>query len=288
MNEEAEGDWRYWKAAISRLPTQEKRDAAWEYFVRHFSQNPKMADTLSGLILVMQANGLYMLDAPKIVHEQAIEPLNGAVTRFKEELDRAINLHKHVATQACHSAETAVKAVKGLDDTIRHGWREVDTEKLAERVHAELEGTLLQPIATQCRQLENTVPALNEALQRMEDSTRKLRAFHFKGILAAMCVSCLVIMGGGFAYGWWKLSHHYDQLVDAALERMLLVNKSNEEAFTHLTKLNTPIRVVPVTDNRKRIIPGKFALVMDHAEGVGIEDTPEGKRVAIYFEKSSD
>ena len=58
----AEDDWRYWKAAISCLPTQETRDAAWEFFVRHFSQNPKMADTLSGLILVMQANGLYMLE----------------------------------------------------------------------------------------------------------------------------------------------------------------------------------------------------------------------------------
>ena len=86
MNEEAEEDRRYWKAAISRLPTQEMRDAAWEFFVRHFSQNPKMADTLSGLILVMQANCLYMLDAPKIIHEQAIDPLNDALTRFREEL----------------------------------------------------------------------------------------------------------------------------------------------------------------------------------------------------------
>ena len=141
MNEEAEEDWRYWKAAISRLPTQEMRDAAWEFFVRHFSQNPKMADTLSGLILVMQANGLYMLDAPKIIHEQAIDPLNGALTRFREELAHAINRHKHVATEACQTAEMAVTAVKGLDDTIRRGWREVNTEKLAERVHAELEET---------------------------------------------------------------------------------------------------------------------------------------------------
>ena len=287
MNEEAEEDRRYWKAAISRLPTQEMRDAAWEFFVRHFSQNPKMADTLSGLILVMQANGLYMLDAPKIIHEQAIDPLNDALTRFREELAHAINCHKHVATEACQTAEMAVAAVKGLDDTIRRGWREVNTEKLAERVHAELEGTLFRPLAIQCRQLEKAAPELKDAVQGMEDSTRKLRAFHFKGILAAMFMSCLVIMGGCFAYGWWKLSRHYDQMRDAALERMLLVNKRNEEAFTQLTKLNAPIRVVPATDSRKRVIPGKFALVMEHAEDVGIEDTPDGKRVAIYFEKSS-
>ena len=35
MSTEAEDDWRYWKAAISCLPTQETRDAAWEFFVRH-------------------------------------------------------------------------------------------------------------------------------------------------------------------------------------------------------------------------------------------------------------
>jgi hypothetical protein len=69
MSTETEDDWRYWKAAISCLPTPETRDAAWEFFVRHFSQNPKMADTLSGLILVMQANGLYMLEAPRVVRE---------------------------------------------------------------------------------------------------------------------------------------------------------------------------------------------------------------------------
>ena len=181
----------------------------------------------------------------------------------------------------------AVAAVKGLDDTIRRGWREVNTEKLAERVHAELEGTLFRPLAIQCRQLEKAAPELKDAVQGMEDSTRKLRAFHFKGILAAMFLSCLIIMGGCFAYGWWKLSRHYDQMRDAALERILLVNKRNEEAFAQLTKLNAPIRVVPTTDSRKRVIPGKFALVMEHAEDVGIEDTPDGKRVAIYFEKSS-
>jgi hypothetical protein len=180
VNEEAEEDWRYWKVAISRLPAQEMRDAAWEFLLRHFSQNPKMADTLSGLILVMQANGLYMLDAPKIIHEQAIDPLNGALSRFHEELDHAINRHKHVATEACQTAEIAVTAVKRLDDTIRHGWREVNTEKLAERVHVELEGTLLKPLAIQCRQLEKAAPALKDAVQRMEDSTSEAPRLSFQ------------------------------------------------------------------------------------------------------------
>ena len=51
--------------------------------------------------------------------------------------------------------------------------------------------------------------------------------------------------------------------------------------------MNVPIRVVPVVDNRKQTIPRKFALVVDHAEDVGIEDIGDGKRAAIYFERSS-
>ena len=288
MSTEGEENWRYWKAAISCLPTQETRDAAWEFFFRHFSQNPKMADTLSGLILVMQANGLYMLDAPKIIREQAIDPLNDALTRFREELAHAINCHKHVATEACQTAEMAVAAVKGLDDTIRRGWREVNAAKLAERVHAELEETLFQPLAIQCRQLEQAAPELKDAVQRMEDSTRKLRAVHFKGILAAMFMSCIwsswapvsLLVGGSFPVTT-------SQLVAAAFERILSVNEKNQETFTQLTKMNVPIRVVPVVDNRKQTIPRKFALVLDRAEDVGIEDAPDGKRAAIYFEKSS-
>ncbi len=287
MSTEAEEDWRYWKAAISCLPTPETRDAAWEFFVRHFSQNPKMADTLSGLILVLQANGLYMLEAPKIVREQVLDPLHEALTCLGTELNSVIERHKDIAIEATHSTERAVTAIKGLDEAIRSGWQEVNTASLAERVHAELEPTLLQPLASQCRLLEEAAPSVNEALERMENSTRQLRGYHFKGILVAMLVSCLVIAGGCFALGWSKLSRHYNLKVKAALERVVSVNAINDETFSQLTKMNVPIRIVPVVDNRKQPIPRKFALVVDHAEDVGIEDMGDRKRAAIYFEQSS-
>ena len=286
MSTEAEEDWRYWKAAISCLPTPETRDAAWEFFVRHFSQNPKMADTLSGLILVMQANGLYMLEAPKTVREQVVDPVHEALTRFSTELNRAIDHHKEIATEATQSAERAVTAIKGLEEAICSGWQEVNAARLAERVHAELETTLLQPLASQCRVLEQAAPAVNNALERMENSTRRLRGYHFTSILVAMLVSCLAIVGGCFVLGWSKLSRHYELKVEAALERVVWVSATNEETFTQLTKMNVPIRVVPVVDNRKQPIPRKFALVVDHAEDVGIEEVGHGKRAAIYFEQS--
>jgi hypothetical protein len=184
-------------------------------------------------------------------------------------------------------AEAAAKAAKELDDAIRHGWREVNTEKLAVRIQGELETALLRPLVAQCRQVEEMTPALRDAADQLKESASNLCAFHFKGILAVMLAACLIVMGGSFAYGWWNLSRHYDRMVDAALKRILSVNTGNQEAFTRLTEMNVPIRVLPVTDSKKQTIPRKFALVMDHAEDVAVEDTPDGKRVAIYFEKAA-
>jgi hypothetical protein len=288
-----EEDWPYWKAAISCLPSQEMRDAAWEFFVRHLAQNPKMADTFSGVILVMQANGLYMLKVPKLVHDEALVPLGREVSRLRDEMAETVSRHAEVTKDTfavCEKtrqvAEAAAMAAKELDGAIRDGWREVNTEKLAARIQGELETAVLRPLAAQCGRVEEMTPALKDAADQLEESARKLRAFHFKGILSVMLAACLAVMGGSFAYGWWKLSRHYDRMVNAALKRILSVQADNREAFTWLIKLNAPIRVVPVTDSRRQVIPGKFALVMEHAEDVGIEDTPDGKRVAIYFEKA--
>jgi hypothetical protein len=293
VSEETQEDWPYWKAAISCLPSQEMRDAAWEFFVRHLAQNPKMADTFSGVILVMQANGLYMLKVPKLIHDDALVPLGREVSRFRDELAESVNRHAEVARDTlavCEKtrqiAEVAATAVKELDDAMRHGWREVNTEKLAGRIEEEVETALLRPLVAQCRQVEEMTPALKDAADQLKESACKLRAFHFKGILFVMMIACLVVMGGCFSFGWWKLSRHYDRMVNAALERILSVNASNREAFSRLTEMNVPIRVLPVTDSKKQTIPRKFALVMEHAEDVGIEDTPDGKRVAIYFEKA--
>ncbi len=248
MNEQDE--WPYWKAAISCLPSQEMRDAAWEFFVRHLAQNPKMADTFSGVILVMQANGLYMLKVPKLVHDEALVPLGREVSRLRDEMAETVSRHAEVTKDTfavCEKtrqvAEAAATVAKELDDAIRGGWREVNTEKLAVRIQGELESAVLRPLAAQCRQVEEMTPALRNAADQLEESARKLRAFHFKGILAVMLAACVVVMGGCFSFGWWKLSRHYDRTVDAALKRILSVNADNQEAFTRLTELNVPIRV---------------------------------------------
>ncbi len=49
----------HWRAAISALPP-EKRDAAWNFFQERGLHAAAARDTLSGLLLLMEANGLFM------------------------------------------------------------------------------------------------------------------------------------------------------------------------------------------------------------------------------------
>ncbi|HEY5768875.1 MAG TPA: hypothetical protein VIS71_03425, partial [Terrimicrobium sp.] len=157
------------------LASQEMRDA-WEFFVRHLAQNPKMADTFSGVILVMQANGLYMLKVPKLIHDDALVPLGREVSRFRDELAESVNRHAEVTRDTfavCERtrqiAEVAATTVKELDDAMRHGWREVNTEKLAGRIEEEVETALLRPLVAQCRQVEEITPALKEAADQLKE-----------------------------------------------------------------------------------------------------------------------
>jgi hypothetical protein len=183
-----EEDWPYWKAAISCLPSQEMRDAAWEFFVRHLAQNPKMADTFSGVILVMQANGLYMLKVPKLVHDEALVPLGWEVSRLRDEMAETVSRHAEVTRDTfavCEKtrqlAESAAMAAKELDDAIRDGWREVNTEKLAGRIQAEVEATLLRPLVAQCRQVEEMTPALRDAADQIEGVRMQTPRLSFQG-----------------------------------------------------------------------------------------------------------
>ncbi|MGD9896195.1 MAG: hypothetical protein AB7T14_03825 [Candidatus Methylacidiphilaceae bacterium] len=70
-NPDAATDWedpqRYWKAAISHLPP-EKQAAAWEWY-RARSEPAQAFDSLSGLLLLLEANAAYLERVPRAVQE---------------------------------------------------------------------------------------------------------------------------------------------------------------------------------------------------------------------------
>ena len=84
-------------------------------FDGHLAQNPKMADTFSGVILVMQANGLYMLKVPKLVHDEALVPLGREVSRLRDEMAETLSRHAEVTrdTFAVYEKQAASRGDRG-------------------------------------------------------------------------------------------------------------------------------------------------------------------------------
>ena len=279
-------DHDYWKAAISHLPTAQQRDAAWEFFVSRFAGNAQTADTLSGTIMVMEAHGLYMLAFPKRFHTEAVAPLAAMLHACRESFDQFLQQQKEANTatveaweKSQQTAREALQAVEKFDDAVREGWKEVNTEQLAIRVHEELESTLFKPLAFQCHQLEETTPVVTEAIEQLVKSAQKLRGFHFRGILLGLLIAFLGLTGACF----WYLKQEHERKLRQEVRLLVSTSSQNREAFEQLDLLGAKIRVTHPVDERGYPNREEYALVMDAGHGVSVMDSQKGKWAAIYF-----
>lgn len=92
----------YWHAVIAALPP-EKRDAAWRFYAeRGLEVAHEARDTLSGLLLLLEANGLFMERCARTLQDSGtastrLAELNSGLQRVVDRLDR---LDQHLRTQA--------------------------------------------------------------------------------------------------------------------------------------------------------------------------------------------
>ncbi|MDD4932126.1 MAG: hypothetical protein PHO89_01480 [Methylacidiphilaceae bacterium] len=100
---EAVDDWedpqRYWKAAIAHLPP-EKQSAAWEWY-RARSEPAQAFDSLSGLLLLLEANAAYLERVPRAV-EELLENVSKSADRnspSRADLEQFLGYFHHYATQ---------------------------------------------------------------------------------------------------------------------------------------------------------------------------------------------
>ena len=110
---------RYWKAAISALPTAEKRDAAWEFYLEKFA-GTNAGDTFSGLILLLEANGVFLLTLPEKFHQEMSRPITERLKALREEIDAIVESQRAALLAADDVNETLEKANKQLEATAEY------------------------------------------------------------------------------------------------------------------------------------------------------------------------
>jgi hypothetical protein len=92
----------YWQAVIAALPP-EKRDAAWRFYAEHgLDVAHEARDTLSGLLLLLEATGLFMERCARTLQESGAAParLSELSTGLAKVADRLDRLDQNVRTQA--------------------------------------------------------------------------------------------------------------------------------------------------------------------------------------------
>jgi len=257
---------RYWKAAIAALPA-EKRDAAWEFYVDKLA-GTNVGDTLSGLILLLEANGIFLLTLPEKFHAELIQPINEHLGLLREELQASFEKQQTALRAADALNEEREKANKQFADTtalfdlkVRMAAAQIDTGKLANDVYCHLHDSIAIPLRNELRVLPEQSRQISEAAKAAESSIAKWHKIHFRGLLA----NCLVIAGvvalilSGVAY--WQCKRHFDQCLAAEIARM----DSNFGAINELLGFGIDIRVAAWTDADGKPVHDGYILTLSNA-----------------------
>jgi len=200
---------RYWKAAISALPTAEKRDAAWEFYLDKFA-GTNAGDTLSGLILLMEANGAFLLTLPEKFHHELTQPIIEQLRAMRQELQTNVETQRLMLRAADVANESMERAGQHLANTtvdfankVQAASRLIDTTALASQVGADLQSSVVSPIRLALRNVPEQTKRIEAATQAAEASIKKWHALHFDGIVFNSCLATLGIAGLLFCLFWF-------------------------------------------------------------------------------------
>jgi hypothetical protein len=186
---------RYWKAAISALPTAEKRDAAWEFYLDKFA-GTNAGDTLSGLILLLEANGVFLLTLPEKFHADLTQPITEQLRAMRQELQANIVTQRATLRAADAANESLERANQQLANTtvdfankVQAAARLIDTTALASQVCAELQSSIVSPLRLALRNVPEQTKRIEAATEAAEASIKGWHALHFDGIVFNACLA---------------------------------------------------------------------------------------------------
>jgi len=276
---------RYWKAAISALPTAEKRDAAWEFYLDKFT-GTNAGDTLSGLILLLEANGAFLLTLPAKFHEDMTLPIIERLSAMREELQANVEGQRAALRAADAVNEGLDKANKQFAATtalfafkVRAAAAQIDTGALANQVYCSLHSSIAIPLRNELRALPEQSKRLDEASKAAESSIEKWRRVHLGGIILNASIAALLVASLLFCFAWFRLQRHFNEQLAAEIAQI----SGNHETLKETALLNIPVHLTPWSDQDGKPVPGGYAFSIDHAEDAAVQTTDSGKRGVIFF-----
>ncbi|GEM_PF-2809064 len=278
---------QYWKAAISCLPSAEKRNAAWEFYLEKLAGGGA-GETLSGLILLMEANGVFLLTLPEKFHGELTQPITEQLSALREELRNNVERQRaslRAADVANESLEKANQVLAGasaeLAGKVSAAVRQIDVIELAKQVHTQLAKSTVEPLRFALHDLPEQSKRIAVATKAAESSVEIWRRVHLGGIILNASLAALLTGSLLFGFGWFRLQRHFNERLAAEIARLT----EGGETFKEAALLNVPVHIMPWTDQDGNPVPGGYAFVIDQAEDAAMQ-TNDGRKCGVIFFKA--
>jgi len=189
---------RYWKAVISTLPPT-KRDAAWEFYLNKFS-NDRAGDTLSGLILLLEAHGVYMQNLPIAYDAELIQPMKGLIADVKRELQQFTQVQQEFRESTRQSVQATAQfsqniALYGnnLGQKVQIAVQEINTERIGSVISRSLEESTLAAIKADLKGLSEVSSSLKQCYNVAEKSAEHWKSLQFSSTLGYTFILAFIL-----------------------------------------------------------------------------------------------
>ena len=280
---------QYWKAAISTL-TPEKQEAAWEFYLNHFTEG-NAGDTLSALILLLEANGVFLDRLPERYHEELISPLHARLLSFQQRLaeheERQVEIGAaldRVSRQSFEASAQALHTAIKVESSLRDAAVAVDAQLVIEGVRKQIIEGAVMPMARQLEKLGASTARIDKVTESAAMAAKTWRRVHLRGIVLSGWAIGLVIFTILYLLGWNQLEHNTQQHFAQMRDQLISDASENQESIRELAELGVTMRIVPVADSDSKSKLGPLAMVIEPAQGAEFK-IREGKSWGVVYLK---
>jgi hypothetical protein len=282
---EADRTHRYWKAAISCLPTPEKREIA-EEFLRTKLEGGGGADTLFALIILLEANGAFLLNLPEKIHGEIAQPMAEQVIAFRNELlthferqQNALIAFDKVQESIAVATALIEQGRQELAFKIRMAAANVDPSGMANQISRTLENTILHLLKFSLGNLEKSTGQAIQATHAAERSVETWRKVHLRGIVLTSILIATLIAGGILCWGWWRMEDRYRTRLAAQVVRL----SETDDAYRQFLWLGISVHLAPWEDESGKPVKDGYTITIDDVETAALKATERGNKVVVML-----
>jgi hypothetical protein len=279
---------RYWRAAISHLIDPQKRDAAWEFYLRKL-EGRKIGDTFSGLVLLLEANGVFLSSLPERIQLELMEPFAERFATIKAHLAQQEARQREILERLEKAAERnkdtntrAIVAVATAEGALRKAATALDASSVVREVKSQIEEEALIPFKRVLKDLAAGSKSITEATRAAETAVARWRRVHLGGVAAGLLALSAVVVVGAIVWLHGQFKQDFEKRFTAAVMQL----DTSREAFFQLAQRGIGVHMVRTRVDGK-VVPDSYTIMVDGAENAYPEESQSGRRGIVIVKTSN-